>query len=57
MMDYETLLNHLGHDVVIVAYGSKDDDGEMEIWNVALECEDCNEVLYSMETVECSDED
>ena len=35
--NYEDLKQHVGHNIVCVEYG----DGE----NVAIECEDCNEVL------------
>lgn len=50
--NYTTLREHLGHHVVVVEYG----DGI----NVAIECEDCNEVLldydYDGEYVEDLDE-
>ena len=35
--DYSTLLPHVGHNIVCITYGNED--------NVAIECEDCNEVL------------
>ncbi len=38
--NYEQLLRHVGHNVVCIAYGKKDDPV-----NVAVECEDCMEVL------------
>ena len=38
--DYESLKAHLGHKIVIAAYGYKKDPD-----NVAIECVDCNEVL------------
>lgn len=39
---YDELLVHRGHDVVIVTYGS---DAE----NVALECEECFEVIVDFD--------
>lgn len=39
-MDYKELLNHYGHDVVVVIYGDPDDPE-----NVAVECKDCYQVL------------
>ena len=44
---YEDLKEHVGHDVVVVAYkepGSKD-----EPVNVAIECETCGVVLISFD--------
>ena len=38
---FESLRSHIGHDIVVVSYG---DD-----YNVAIECEDCNVVLYSLD--------
>ena len=35
-MDYRKALPHVGHEVVIVIYGDE---------NVAVECEDCQEVV------------
>ena len=39
--DYESLREHIGHKIVCVCYGKKNQDPH----NVALECEDCGEVL------------
>ena len=39
--DYKSLLEHVGHKIVIVTYGRSINDSV----NVAIECEDCNEVL------------
>jgi len=39
-MDKATLEKHKGHDIEIVTYGNGD-----EIYNISLECLDCNEVL------------
>lgn len=36
---YEKLLDHFGHDIVIASYA----DG----LNLAIECEECNEVIIS----------
>lgn len=37
---FEKYLEHIGHKVVVVSYGSGND-----IWNVSIECETCNCVL------------
>lgn len=39
----ENLKGHEGHDIICVGYG-KD-----EIVNISIECEDCNEVLFSLD--------
>jgi hypothetical protein len=38
---FKELIEHKDHDVVISVYGDKEDPD-----NVAIECEDCNEVIY-----------
>ena len=40
--DNDEIKNHIGHTLVLAVYGSIDG-----IQNVSLECEDCNEVVYS----------
>lgn len=43
---YEDLLRHVGHKVVCVGYGA----GEITPFdNVAIECEDCGEVLIDFD--------
>ena len=42
---YENLRRHIGHRVVVVCYGWKGEDPQ----NVAVECEDCNEVILSFD--------
>ena len=37
---FEKLRGHVGHDVVVVMYGGQ---------NISIECEDCCEVLYSVD--------
>lgn len=44
-MIYELLKNHIGHKIVCVAYGDKDNPDD-----ICIECEDCNEVLISSES-------
>jgi hypothetical protein len=44
-MAFEILKSHIGHHVRVVSY----DDDEGEIYNVSIECEDCNEVLYDLD--------
>lgn len=43
MTEFDILKAHIGHNVVVVGYGQD------EIANVSIECEDCNEVLYSID--------
>ena len=43
---YYDLKKHLGHKIVIVGYGG-DEDGDWA--NIAIECEDCNEVLVDFD--------
>lgn len=45
MINKEFLLEHIGHQLTVVVYGqwTKPDD-------VCIECEDCNEVIYSHES-------
>ncbi|RGQ08496.1 hypothetical protein DWZ11_01155 [Megamonas rupellensis] len=45
--DYNSLKQHIGHNIVCVSYG-KDR-------NVSLECEDCNEILLSYDKEEKKD--
>lgn len=44
-MDKKFLLEHLGHKLTVVIYGPKKNPHD-----VCIECEDCNEVIYSWET-------
>lgn len=44
---YEKLKPHIGHNIVCVSYGDKDNPDD-----ICIECEDCNEVLVSAETLE-----
>jgi hypothetical protein len=45
-LGFEQLKDHIGHEIVIVGYG------QSEILNVAIECEDCGEVLVSLDKPE-----
>lgn len=38
--EFDKLREHVGHNVVVVMYGEE---------NVSIECEDCSEVLYSVD--------
>ena len=49
---YEKLKNHIGHDIVCVAYGDIDNPDDF-----CIECEDCNEVLVSAETFDEEEEE
>jgi hypothetical protein len=42
--DGEDLVKHLGHKIEVVAYGYDDEEGG-EMYAVAVECRDCNEVI------------
>lgn len=42
--DDDKLKFHAGHKIVLAAYG-----GENGLENISVECEDCNEVLYSVD--------
>ena len=44
---FEELKIHIGHKIVCVSYGEEDDPE-----NVAIECEDCNEVLLDFDKQE-----
>jgi len=51
---FDDLLHHVGHKIVCVTYEAKAGFGsvdEGDIWNVAVECEDCNTVLMDYEVV------
>lgn len=47
----EKLMGHVGHAVTCVCYG------EDEVVNISIECEDCNEVLFSLDAPGYGDED
>lgn len=47
----DKLRPHIGHEIVIVYYGDRDDPHD-----ICVECEDCNEVLVSAEDYEEEDE-
>jgi len=42
---FDELVTHYGHSVVVARYT----DSEGEVTNVAIECEDCSEVLIDHE--------
>jgi len=44
---FNDLRKHIGHSVVVVGYG--DSNVVKELVNVAMECEDCSEVLMSFD--------
>lgn len=51
--DYYNWMNHhVGHHITCVRYGDKDHPED-----VCIECETCNEVLFSAESLSLSDED
>ncbi len=42
--EFEKILAHKGHKIEVVTYGDKTGDH-----SVSIECENCHEVLYSVE--------
>ncbi len=51
VINYKDLKEHLGHRIVCVSYESPGENKE----NIALECEDCNEVLLDFDKEEVAD--
>ena len=51
-VSFEKLVTHIGHKVVIAGYGD-----ERGIWNVAIECETCDEVILSVDYNDENDDD
>lgn len=45
---FKELIRHIGHNIVCVTYNGDTLD---DIRNVALECEDCNEVLLDYDAI------
>ena len=50
--NFEELKHHIGHNIVCVGYGHPADPA-----NVAVECEDCNEVLLDYNHPDYDDEE
>ena len=51
-VDFKTLLAHRGHEIEITTYGVGD-----TVFNVSLECLDCNEVLLDFDNEGLEEED
>lgn len=49
--NFETLLDHVGHRVEVVTY-----EDEQAVFNVAIECTDCNMVLLDYDNPVLSEE-
>ena len=49
---YYDLKEHIGHKIVIVGYGAAYDQPEHPV-NIAIECEDCGEVLVDFNHPDC----
>lgn len=49
---FERLRPHIGHKIVCTAYGETMND----LADICIECEDCNCVLVSVETLEFEEE-
>ena len=50
---YEWMKRHVGHQITCVYYGDSANDPD----DVCIECETCNEVLFSAETLCLEDKD
>ena len=52
-INFKNLRAHIGHNIVCTGYALTDDDGDRigEYQNVAIECEDCNEILLDYDNV------
>lgn len=58
--NYKELKDHIGHQIVVVGYRNPNDKNkvidrltdEKDYENVAIECEDCNEVLLDFDIPE-----
>lgn len=50
---FNWMKNHVGHKIVCVYYGDSMNDPD----DVCIECETCNEVLFSAESLCLEDED
>jgi len=48
--NYEELKKHEGHKIACVTYKCQTPNGE-KIYNVAIECETCNEVILDFDKV------
>jgi len=47
LVSFDDLMSHYGHCIVVARYGKH---GKPPWFNVAIECEDCNEVLVDYES-------
>lgn len=45
---FEKINDHFGHSIVIARYNGYS-KGKKVVANVAIECEDCNEVIYDID--------
>ena len=50
---FKWMKQHVGHHIVCVYYGDSANDPD----DVCIECETCNEVLFSAESLALADED
>ena len=50
-INFDDLRRHIGHKIVCVGYGIDSTENKpYEMVNVAVECEDCNEVLLDYDS-------
>ena len=52
MLNYKELKRHIGHNIACAGYALKDEQtGKRltEYQNIAIECDDCNEVLIDFD--------
>ncbi len=50
---FERLMPHIGHKIACVGYG----ESMKDLADICIECEDCCEVLVSVESLEFEDEE
>lgn len=50
MSSYTKILNHVGHKIVVAYYGEMSEPD-----NIAIECEDCHEVLIDYDCEETTE--
>jgi len=50
-VNFKDLSGHIGHKITCVGYGLTDKRGNLigEYHNVAVQCEDCNEILLDFD--------
>jgi hypothetical protein len=52
---FNELKSHLGHEVEVVSYGVEINSKKRIIMNVAIECENCKEVLLDFDNTDTTE--